>query len=370
MSRHSIDDLLRAPTRDTLAPAYYFYGTETVLRDEAAQTLLDRALPPEERAFNFEQRAAAGLEPDELHSVLNALPMLGARRVVFIRDIEAWRRKPAPRAVLLKYLANPSPDTMLLLIESPPGEEKRDWEPDAGIVAQTFAVDFEPMEPARVTRWLAHHAKQLKVAFAEGAAEHLAEAAGYNLAMLRSELDKLSALPEGSAITREQIGALVGVRHGETAFDWRNAVLDGDAPRALKLLGPVLGQSGQTGVKLVSLLGTALLGAALARGYYDRKQRGPALERVVFGAIKNLRLFGLPNWKQEASLWSRWAERWPPDRVRAAIRAAVAADRALKDTRVSDENGVMTGLVLELASLTGGPAGNPGKFARTETAGV
>jgi DNA polymerase-3 subunit delta len=370
MPRHTIDDLLRALTKDTLVPAYYFYGTETVLRDETAQTLLDRALPPDERAFNFEQRVAGGLEPDELHSVLNALPMLGARRVVFIRDIEAWRRKPDPRAVLLRYLANPSADTLLLLIENPPGEERRDWEPDTEIVARTYAVDFEPMEPARVARWLAHHAKRLGVSFVEGAAEHLAEASGYDLAMLRSELDKLSALPDGCAITREQIGELIGVRHGETAYDWRNAVLDGDAPRALRLLGPVLGQSGMSGVKLVTLLGTALLGTALARGYYDRKQRGPALEGAVLGAIKNLRLFGLGNWKQEANLWSRWAERWSPDRVRAAIRATLAADQALKDTRVSNESGVMTGLVLELASLARGPAASPGKFIRTETAGV
>ena len=366
MPRHSTDDLLRALSRSELSPVYYLYGTEVVLREEALQTILDLALPAADRSLGLEQRSAAGLDPDDLHGALNALPMFGARRVLVLRDTEAWKRKTTARPVLLKYLENPASETVVLLVENAPSEEKvREWEPDSELVARTYAVHFEPLPPERVVRWVTYRAERLKVRLEPGAAEHLAAACNNDLGALRSELEKLASLPEtAEPLTAERVGELVGVRHGETALDWRDAVLSDDVPRAIRVLQPVLNQSGMSGVKLVTLLGASLLGLSIARSHYDRKQRGSALERVVFGAIKQLRLFGLGKWTEEARNWSRWAEAWPADRLNAAIAAALAADRALKDSRVSDEGGVLTGLVLQ---LRGGKAGRLVKGTRGST---
>jgi len=366
MPRHSTDDLLRALSRSELSPVYYLYGTEVVLREEALQTILDLALPAADRSLGLEQRSAAGLDPDDLHGALNALPMFGARRVLVLRDTEAWKRKTTARPVLLKYLENPASETVVLLVENAPSEEKvREWEPDGELVARTYAVHFEPLPPERVVRWVTYRAERLKVRLEPGAAEHLAAACNNDLGALRSELEKLASLPEtAEPLTAERVGELVGVRHGETALDWRDAVLSDDAPRAIRVLHPVLSQSGMSGVKLVTMLGASLLGLSIARSHYDRQQRGSALERVVFGAIKQLRLFGLGKWTEEARNWSRWAEAWPADRLNAAIAAALAADRALKDSRVSDEGGVLTGLVLQ---LSGGKAGRLVKGTRGST---
>ncbi|HSR91394.1 MAG TPA: DNA polymerase III subunit delta [Gemmatimonadales bacterium] len=366
MPRHTTDDLLRALSRSELSPVYYLCGTEVVLREEALQTILDLAIPAADRSLGLEQRSAAGLDPDDLHSALNAMPMFGARRVLVLRDTEAWKRKTTPRPVLLKYLENPASETVVILVENAPSEDKlKEWEPDGELVARTYAVNFEPLPPERVVRWVTYRAEGLKVRLEPGAAEHLAAACNNDLGALRSELEKLASLPEtAEPLTAERVGELVGVRHGETALDWRDAVLSDDAPRAIRVLQPVLNQSGMSGVKLVTLLGASLLGLSIARSHYDRKLRGNALERVVFGAIKQLRLFGLGKWTEEARNWSRWAEAWPADRLNAAIAAALAADRALKDSRVSDEGGVLTGLVLQ---LSGGKAGRLVKGTRGST---
>jgi DNA polymerase-3 subunit delta len=350
MPRHTSDDLLRALSRSELSPVYYLYGTEVVLREEAVQTILDLALPAADRSFGLEQRSAAGLDPDELHASLNALPMFGARRVLVLRDTEVWKRKSAPRPVLLKYLENPASETVVILVENPPSEEKlREWEPDGELVARSYAVDFQPLPPERVLRWVSYRAERLKVRLEPRAAEHLAIACGYDLGALRTELEKLASLPDSAEpLTAQRVGELVGVRHGETARDWRDALLDDDTPRAIRLLQPVLNQSGMSGVKLVTQLGTTLLGISIARSHYDRQQRGGSLERTVFEAIRRLRPFGLGDWKEEARNWSRWAETWPADRLKGAIAAALATDQVLKDSRVSDEGGVLTGLILQL----------------------
>jgi len=102
-------------------------------------------------------------------------------------------------------------------------------------------------------------------------------------------------------------------------------------------------------VRLISLLGTSLVGVGLARSHFDRRVRAGQLERVVLERLRQLRVFGLPDWKEESARWARWAAAWPAPRLRNGLRAARDADQALKNTTVSDERGILTDLVLRLA---------------------
>jgi DNA polymerase III subunit delta len=349
--------------RRELQPVYYLFGSEDVLKEEVSRAVLDQALEPHERDFNFDQRSAAGLSPEDLHALVNTLPMMASRRVVVIRDLEVWKKKAAPREVLLKYLANPSNDTILLLVENAPAndEKKRDFEPDEALVAHTYAVDFEPLPAERVARWIEHHAKRLGLTFGEGAADHLAAATGYHLGTLRSELEKLNSLSGQGPVTLAQVGDLVGVRHGETLDDWIAAVLADDAPRALSLGVRVLDQAGMSGVKMVTALGTSLIGLRIARSLYDKGSRGGSLERASMDWLKSHRVFGIGDWKKLTKSWSVSAERWPGPRLRGATRAALEADKALKGTRVSDDTGVLTDLVLQLHGSAAGRIGGAGR---------
>jgi DNA polymerase-3 subunit delta len=350
MARHSYDDLLRALGRNTLAPAYYLFGPEDILKEEAARTIIDRALQPGERDFNLDQRSAQGLPPEDLHALVNTLPMMATRRVVVIREIEAWKKKSAPGEVLRQYLENPSQDTVLILVESAPAEDRqKGWAPDEAILGRTYGVDFEPLPPDRVVRWLDYHAKRLGITFAEGAAEHLATVVGYELGSLRAELEKLGSLADTEPLSRDQVGDIVGVRHGETVDDWVEAVLASDAARAVSLGRRVIEQSGMSGVKMVTAVGTTLIGVRLARAHYDGGSRGGALERTLLERLRQVRPFGLGDWKRATRNWARWAEQWPAARLRAAIRATLESDMALKGTRISDEGSLVTDLALRLA---------------------
>ncbi|HEY0351006.1 MAG TPA: hypothetical protein VGC48_02740, partial [Gemmatimonadales bacterium] len=90
MPAHSMESLFRSLTKGSLAPVYYFHGPEDVLKDEAVSAILDRALDPSVRDFNFDQRSAGPLDAEMVHSLCNTLPMLAERRVVLLRDVEAW----------------------------------------------------------------------------------------------------------------------------------------------------------------------------------------------------------------------------------------------------------------------------------------
>jgi DNA polymerase III subunit delta len=349
MPRHTYDDLLRALARGEVAPVYYLYGPEEILKAEATRAIVERALQPHERDFNLDQRQAASLDPEALNSLVNTLPMMAARRCVVVREIEAWHRKTGPREVLRAYLENPSAETVLVLSEgAPPEGRQREWAPDAEVASRSYAVDFQPLQPERVPKWLAHHARRLEVRLADGAAEHLAAATGYDLGTIRSELEKLAGLAETEPISAERVGELVGVRHGETLEDWVDAVLDDRTDQALRLGPRVLEQAGMSGVKMVTALGTALIGLSLARAHHDAGQRGGALERTLWERLRALRPFGLGDWKAVVRRWSGVVAAWPAPRLRGAIRAALEADMALKSTRFSSDEDALTDLVLRL----------------------
>ncbi|HXG43452.1 MAG TPA: DNA polymerase III subunit delta [Gemmatimonadales bacterium] len=353
MPRRSYDEALRSLAKGEPAPVYYLYGTEAVLQDELVRAIIERALPPAERDLNLDQRDAAALDPEALHALVNTLPMLAARRVVVLRGVAAWKRKPALRTELLRYLDRPAPETILVLLAG-------DEEPDQDIAARAVAVQAEPLEPARVIRWIGYHAGRHGMRLAPEAAEHLARLTGYDLGALRTEIEKLSGLAEGTPITSERVSELVGVRHGETLEDWCHAVLADETARALRLMPAVLDQAGMSGVRMVAALGAALLGVQLARGHYDRGVRGGGLERLVFDRIRQLRLWGLGDWRTTARNWARWAQTWPLGRLRAALGAALEADRALKGARISGDAAILSDLVLRLAE-PGGAAPRAGR---------
>ena len=341
----SLDALFRGLAKGDLAPVYYLHGSEEILKDEAVRAILERALDPAFRDFNLDQRSAGQLDPDDLFALCTTLPMMAERRVVVLRDLESMKRKPKLRAALLRYLGRPAPETVLVMVQGA-GEEAEDKE----IARQATTVRLDPLPAERVRKWLQRRAGALGLSLEEDAADHLLAAVGGELAPLAAELEKLAALPPGNPLTAEQVGELVGVRHGETVFDWRDAVLEDRTGPAVSLLGPLLDQPGASGVKLVTLLGTTLVGVGVARSHYDRQLRGRALDDAVFEAIRRARVYGLLPWGEEKGRWLRWAPRWPADRVQTAIAAALDADRALKGTSISDERGILTTLVLELAA--------------------
>ncbi len=341
MGALSYDALLRSlKPGATPDPVYYFHGDEDVLKDEAVRALVELVVDPSARDFNLDRRSAADLDPGAFHSLVNTPPMLAPRRVVVLRGLEDLKKTSKARQEVLRYLAAPSPTTLLLLVQgagSPP-------DPELARGATTVAV--EPLPPARVLKWMAHQARQLRLRLEPDAAELLAAAVGNDLGALAQELGKLSALAIGRSATRDDVAALVGVRQGETLQDFVDAALERRAAAAARLVEPVLEQAGMTGVRMVTALGTAVLGTALARAELDRGTTSPRLESVVLSAVRAARPWGVGNWQDTASRWARWATLWSAAELRGALRLALTADRALKSSTVTDERGILMQLVL------------------------
>src|SRR2546425_1217003 len=216
--------------------------------------------------------------------------------------------------------------TLRALVDTPP------------LLAQTRVVVLRGIE-------------QMRLEIEPDAIAAFVEIAGPGLGALAQELDKLAAVTAGRTATREDVAALAGVRRGQTMHHLVDAALERRAADAARLVEPVLEQAGVTGVRILTALGTALIGTALARAELDRGTPRSRLTAVLLQHLRLARPFGLGDWGETAARWARWAEGWSSRELGRALRLARGADRALKSTTVTDEAGIVTQLVLQLGVL-------------------
>lgn len=348
MPKLPFDAFSRQIRSGDIPPAIYLYGDEDVLKDEAVRAILDAVVDPGLRDFNYDVRTASQLDPDHVEALCTTLPMMAERRLVVIRDVEAWNKRARAKAAVLRYLARPSAETVLILVQGASQKEDERSAADVDLARLACAVEVGRYTPARAEKWVLRRAEERGVRLEPEAVSHLVKAVDADLGAARSELDKLAGLGGDATVTLDQLTALLGVRHGETPSDWCGLVVGDDPARAAAILPHLLDQSGVSGVGLLILLGPHLVGLGIARNLYDRGQRGAALERAVFDALRRVRPARI-DYRDAAARWSRAAEQWPIRRVDAALAAARQADQRLKDTRLADERGVLVDLIMQLA---------------------
>jgi DNA polymerase III subunit delta len=343
MGALTFDALFRGLKKGAVDPVYYLYGDEDVLKQEAIQALLEHALDASTRDFNLDQRDIGSLDAEAFHALVQTPPMMASRRVVLLRGVEQLRKKSKARDELLRYLAAPNPDTILILVQA------AGTDTEADILRHATAVELDRLPPERVRRWIDRRAAQLALKIEPAAADLLLAAVGADLGAAAQELDKLAGLAQGRTITALDLAVVAGVSPGETVPDLVAAVLGRDVTRAAKLLRPVLEQAGVSGVRVLSALGTAMIGVALARAELDRGTPPARAPGLVFRHIETARPAGLGSWRDTAQRWTGWAAAWTAADLRRGLRLALEADTALKNSTVSDEVGIVLDLILRLA---------------------
>jgi DNA polymerase-3 subunit delta len=277
--------------------------------------------------------------------------MMADRRVVVVRGVAGLKKEA--RQALDRYLARPAPDLVLVLVAAAGAKA------DRALCDRTVAVEFAPLTGNRIPRWIAHHATTvLGVSITPAAIELLQSATGDDLPQLASELDKLASYVNagvsgdagGRAIDERDVADVVGVRRGETLGDLLDRVAERDSRGALALVDHVLSQPKTSAVTIVMALATQTL--ALAWGKAMRAQGTPAarLEQEYFALLKEGGAYPGRPWGEATRAWARAVDRWTPAALDQALDLLLAADVALKETRLSSDEQLLASLVLSLCA--------------------
>jgi DNA polymerase III subunit delta len=334
--------LRAALERGEFSPVYYFFGDDDFLKEDALRQLLDAAVDPATKDFNFETRRASELDAGVLGSLLATPPMMAERRAVVIRDVAALKKDA--RRELDRYLERPASDTLLALV-SPAGSK-----PDKELQGAAVPMLYEPLGEEHVVKWIPHHAGRLGVEVTPGAASLLQSAVGNDLPALAVELEKLASFASSGVVDEEAVEAVVGVRRDETMGALLDAVAERNVRRALELVTAVLQQPKTSAVQIVMALATQ----TMAIGYIlDRRPRKAAVKGELFTFLKGAgsAFTGRP-WGQAVDSYAANYEKWTPREVDDALDMLLATDRSLKGTRVSSEEQCLRTAILSLSVRT------------------
>jgi len=332
------------------ARAYCLHGEDDYSKDRATRGLIEAAVNPATREFNVDVRAGAKLDAETLDSLLATPPMMSERRVVVIRDAGVLRK--TTQAALMRYLehavSHPGAPDIILALVYPAGEK---GSPDRKILDRSIGVQFDALADRDVARWIARYARELGMDITPEAIALLQRAAGADLHALSAELDKLANYGNGAEIGEDAVTAVVGVHRGRTLGDLLDSIARRDAREALAILPSVLELPKSSAVTIVMALTVQTL--ALSWGVARRAHGVPAgrLAGEYFEFLKGARgtYTGRP-WGEAAKAWATVVDLWEAPALDASLETLLAADIALKESRVQHDAHILETLILSICA--------------------
>lgn len=343
MSKVALQTVRDAIKRSSFEPAYYIYGEDDYQKEDAVRQLQLAALDPATRDFNLEIRRAADLDAGNLSTLLSTPPMMAERRVVVIRDVGGLKKDP--RRILDAYLAKPASD-LLLLLTSPASAKQ-----DEALSSLAVPLRFDELTGDRLPKWIAHNAQTAHgLEITPGAVELLQASVGNDLYQLSTELDKLASFASGGVIDESAISAIVGVTPGETIIDFLDALSDRDISRALPLVPLILSQPKTTGVSIVMALSTQMLAIAWGQARLAEGASRGALAKEYFDMLKKTGAFPGRPWGSASTAWTKAAGSWKPAEIQRVLEMLLDADVALKESRISSEEQLISSVVLAICA--------------------
>jgi len=323
---------LERSLREGLRPLYLLLGPEIYLRRVAAQAITDAALSRTLlREFN---ESSFSLVSDAVQSAVAAadqLPMMSDTRVVRIRDFA--RLREADEEVLIRYLNNPSPSTVMIFSADELDKRKKS---SKVLLDVCTVVEFSPLKDAEARSWAKARLKELKVTADDQVLTELIRLVGTDVQTLANELEKLaSAAADTGRITMPVVDELIGRSRELSNFELADHLMAGNRKRALETLHRLL----EDGAEPVMLVG-------LIAGNYHRLALGKHL-MARGGREEVFRNISLPPFKRDSYIST--LQRSTAAKIARGIQLTAAADLAIKTSQATPRLQLEM-LVCELAS--------------------
>ena len=309
-------DLERHLKDSSPEPLYLLVGPETFLRDRMIQRLTDAALAATLlREFNETTFSLFTESATDAVAAAEQLPMMSDRRVVRIKHFSKLRERD--EEVLIHYLENPAPSTVVIFVAEDLHKGKR---LSKILLDKCVVIDFPSLKEADAKLWAKSRLKSLKTTIDEQSLNQLMSLVGTDIQTLNSELEKLATAAVGEGhISRDLVDSLIGRSRELSNFELGNHLVAGNRKRALQTLHQLL-EDDVPGVLLLGLIAGNYHGLAVAKEMLNRGLRDE-VSRMVPSFRRNEFLATL---QQSSS-----------DKLAMALTKIAAADLAIKTSQAT-----------------------------------
>jgi DNA polymerase III subunit delta len=227
-------DSLSSHLEQHLLPAYLISGDEPLLAGEAADAVRARARTAgfTEREVHFLER---GSDWDDVRASVGNLSLFGSRRLLEIR-LPSGRPGVAGNNALLYLLEREDPDTLLLVLTPRLDRDAQAAQWLRVLESRGAWVQVWPVEAGKYLGWLRGRCRRLELDIDEEALALIAERTEGNLLAAHQELEKLRLLAPTGTLTPDTVLSAVADSARFDVFRLSEAVLEGEAARALRVL--------------------------------------------------------------------------------------------------------------------------------------
>ncbi|MDD2853615.1 MAG: DNA polymerase III subunit delta [Desulfuromonadaceae bacterium] len=193
----------------------FLYGEEPFLVDRAVQMLLERAVDPSLKDFNFNVFFGNESKGVDILDAAQTLPMFSERRAVLVKRAE--QLKAETLEILLPYIQNPSSGTCLLLTGSKIDQRKKFF---LEFKKSGVLVEYKRLYDNKLPGFIQSEAVIQGKPIEPAAAELLSALIGNNLQELVSQLEKLVVYAgTKTRITVDDVRTMASSSKAFTAFE-------------------------------------------------------------------------------------------------------------------------------------------------------
>lgn len=219
------------------APVYFLQGEETYYIDVVANYIEEHALPPADRSFN--QVIVYGKDAAMATILTHArrFPMMAEKQVVIVKEAQEIQdlNKENGSKLLLDYLKNPAPSTILVFCHKHKSLDKRK-ELGKKIDQYTVALNCKKIYDNQLPDFISEYARDKKINIDDRAVMALCEFVGNDLHRLTNEIDKLMIASTSNSISVEQVMNGVGVSKEYNIFELQKAIIRKDTLLANRIV--------------------------------------------------------------------------------------------------------------------------------------
>jgi DNA polymerase-3 subunit delta len=262
--------------KGTIPTICYLYGEESFLVDRATRLLLDRAIDPSLKDFNFNVFYGNESKGIDIADTAQTLPMFAERRAVLVKRAESL--SAAACEVLLPYIQNPAASTCLIFSGAKIDQRKKFF---VELKKHGEMVEFKRLYDNKLSPFIQGestvHGKPIEAA----AADLLSFLIGNNLQELSSQIEKLVVFAGSHPrITLEDVRTVASSSKAFTVFELARYLCGRDLRNALKSLDTLF-QNGEETPMMIGALSRHFRQLWRVREMLDRRAAKTDIGREV-----------------------------------------------------------------------------------------
>jgi len=254
----------------------YLYGEESFLVDRATRQLLERAIDPSLKDFNFNVFYGNESKGIDIADTAQTLPMFADRRAVLVKRAESL--SAAACEALLPYIQNPAASTCLIFSGTKIDQRKKFF---VELKKRGEMVEFKRLYDNKLPGFILSESANLGKPIDSAAADLLAFLIGNNLHELISQLEKLVAfVGDRPKIVLEDVRTVASSSKAFTVFELARYLCVKDLHNTLKSLDTLF-RNGEDTPMMIGALSRHFRQLWRVREMLDRKAAKPDIGREV-----------------------------------------------------------------------------------------